>query len=214
MTKTTEGRLAWEGEFLAALGEGQSVSAAAKAAGISYSTTYWHRKRSRRFTREWQAALGPKRRKALPENTDSRSAHWRKDFLEALAESSNVSASAAKVKVDPRTVYKLRREDGEFAARWLAALHEGYDNLEMELLGYLRAPKPERKMDVAASLRLLAAHRDTVERRRSLTEDEDEQQVLDSIDRFIDEMRERRAANEAVLAETEAGEEETNDGAQ
>jgi hypothetical protein len=71
-------------------------------------------------------------------------------------------------------------------------------------------------MDVAASLRLLAAHRETVERRRSLTEDEDEQEVLDSIDRFIDEMRERRAANEAILTETEAGTEtgnkETNDG--
>lgn len=210
MSDMTGPRLAWEREFLAALREGQSVDRAAKAAGISYSTTYWHRKRSKRFAREWQAALGPKRRKARPENTDSKSAHWRKDFLDALAESSNVSASAARVKVDARTVYKLRREDGEFAARWLAALHEGYDNLEMELLGYLRDSQPKRKMDVGASLRLLAAHRDTVERRRALTEDEDEQQVLDSIDRFIDEMRERRAANEAILAEAEAGEKAGN----
>ena len=64
-------------------------------------------------------------------------------------------------------------------------------------------------MDVAGALRLLAAHRETVERRRALSEEEDEQAVLDSIDRFIDEMRERRAANTAILSAAESA-----DGAQ
>ena len=75
----------------------------------------------------------------------------------------------------------------------------------MELLGYLRAPQPGRKMDVAAALRLLGAHRETVERRRALAEDEDEQAVLDSIDAFLEDMRQRRLANEAILIEAESG---------
>jgi hypothetical protein len=57
-------------------------------------------------------------------------------------------------------------------------------------------------MDVASALRLLAAHRATVERQRALTAEEDEQALLDSIDQFIDDMRERRAANDAILAES------------
>jgi hypothetical protein len=80
---------------------------------------------------------------------------------------------------------RVRRE-------WQAALHEGYDMLEMELLGYLRDPQPERKMEVAAALRLLAAHRETVERRRALAAEEDDEALLESIDRFIDDMAERR----------------------
>jgi hypothetical protein len=78
-------------------------------------------------------------------------------------------------------------------------LREGYDNLEIELLGYLRNPDPARKMDVAAAVRLLAAHRAAVERERALEGEEDEQAVLDSIDAFLEGMRERRIANEAAL---------------
>jgi hypothetical protein len=59
-------------------------------------------------------------------------------------------------------------------------------------------------MDVPAALRLLAAHRDTVERRRAVNAEEDEQALLESIDRFIDDMRERRAANTAILIEAKA----------
>ncbi|MNC93592.1 hypothetical protein D3C83_102550 [compost metagenome] len=75
----------------------------------------------------------------------------------------------------------------------------------MELVGYLRNPAPRWKMDVAGALGLLAAHRDTVERRRALDEEDDEQAVLESIDRFIDDMRERRAANAAILIDVERG---------
>jgi hypothetical protein len=103
-----------------------------------------------------------------------------------------------------RTVYKTRRDDAGFAAKWRAALHEGYDNLEMDLLGHLRAPNPARKMDVASSLRLLIAHRETVARERALREDDDEQAVLDSIDAFIEDMRQRRLANSTILLESEA----------
>ena len=205
MTDGTGQRLAWEQAFLAALAKGQSVRKAAKAAGVAASTAYWHRNHSERFACAWrQACATAGKGEPKPVNGALRSPHWRKAFLEALAETSNVTASAARVNVPARTVYKLRREDADFAARWLAALHEGYDNLEMELLGYLREPEPQRKMDVAAALRLLAAHRDTVERRRALMEEDDEQAVRASIDAFLEGMRQRRLANEAILIEAEA----------
>ena len=205
MTDRKGPRLRWVPAFLAALADGKSVRKAAEAVGITSSTAYWLRNRNERFACEWQDACAAGKGAPKPGKSAPRSTHWRKAFLEALAETSNVTASADRVNVPTRTVYKLRREDADFAARWLAALHEGYDNLEMELLGYLRAPQPERKMDVAAALRLLAAHRETVERRRALAEDEDEQAVLDSIDAFLEDMRQRRLANEAILIEAESG---------
>ena len=124
---------------------------------------------------------------------------WKRIFLEALAETSSVTRAAERANVPTRTVYKARRGDAGFAAKWLAALREGYDNLEIELLGYLRDPAPGRKMDVTAALRLLAAHRETVERQRALTEEDDEDGLLDSLDRFIDDMCVRREANAAIL---------------
>jgi len=202
MTRQTDRRLAWEPAFLAALATGDSVRAAAKAAAITSSTAYWLRNRNARFAGEWEQALGADAATTAVSTGGPGNNHWRKSFLEALAETSNVTAAAARANVPVRTVYKLRREEPEFAARWLGALNEGYDNLEMELLGFLRDAQPQRKMDVAAALRLLAAHRDTVERRRALAEEDDEQAVLESIDRFIDEMRVRRAANNAILIET------------
>ena len=105
--------------------------------------------------------------------------------------------------VDGRDLFPAQAQpafrDAGFAAKWLAALREGYDNLEIELLGYLRDPAPGRKMDVTAALRLLAAHRETVERQRALTEEDDEDGLLDSLDRFIDDMCVRREANAAIL---------------
>src|SRR5690606_2586925 len=195
----------------------------ARTAKIAQTTAYDARGRHAHFRRAWDETLAAAQDSgglvgelyasaaADPEpaagRAKSASPHWRAHFFDALAESSSVKAAAAHAGVKLRTVYRLRRNDGEFAARWLAALHEGYDNLEMELLGYLRDAQPKRRMDVGSALRLLAAHRDTVERRRALVEEESEQETLDSIDRFIDEMRERRAAKEAILAETAAGSE-------
>jgi hypothetical protein len=125
--------------------------------------------------------------------------NWRLIFFRQLAETSNVSASADDAGISASHAYKVRREDPEFAARWRAALLEGYEHLELEVLGYLRAADPQRKMDVAGALKLLAIHAQTVAHERALREDDDEQAVLDSIDKFIDDMRERRAANAAIL---------------
>lgn len=198
-------RLPWERVFLTALAEGQSVSKSAAAANISPSTAYGRRRNNGRFAKEWDKAFKAGGRPARSAGF-TRTIQWKKSFLEGLAETSNVSASAERVNMPLSTVYRLKREDPGFAAKWLAALCEGYDNLEMELLGYLRDPQPKQKMDVAAALRLLAAHRETVERQRLLDGDEeDDQAVLESLDRFLEDMHQRRIANTAILIETEAG---------
>jgi hypothetical protein len=124
---------------------------------------------------------------------------WRFAFLQKLAETSNVTESAAYAEISPSRAYKVRREDPDFAACWRAALLEGYEHLELEVLGYLRSADPGRKMDIAGALKLLALHAQTVARERALCEDDDEQAVLDSIDAFIEDMRQRRTANAAIL---------------
>lgn len=191
----------WVRPFLAELQRSGNASGAARAQGIVPGTAHYRRRNHRQFAEEWKAALTPEARGEASACPAAEPWGKRTAFLEALAETSNVSASAVRANMPTQTVYKLRREDARFAAQWRAALFEGYDHLEMEVLGHLRDPQPERKMDVTAAMKLLAAHSATVERERALREDDDEQEVLDSIDRFIDRMRVRRVANTAILDE-------------
>jgi len=139
-----------------------------------------------------------RRRHGAPKN-------WRRTFLDALAETSNVSAAAERSEISLSWVYKTRRDDGEFARGWQTALCEGYDNLEMDLLFRLRSGQSKdtegNKYEFATALRLLSQHRATVARERAMRDNCDEQAVLDSIDQMIDEMRERSAANAALLLE-------------
>lgn len=143
----------------------------------------------------------PKRRRSKqwidPKEPASR--YWRDYFLEKLAETSNVTASASHAGITAGRAYQSRREDSAFAAAWRSALYEGYQHLEMEVLGFLRSADPERKFDVANAIRLLAAHKTTIAQERALIDDRDEQAVLESIDAMIDEMRERSVANAALL---------------
>ena len=138
------------------------------------------------------------RRHGAPKN-------WRQTFLAALAESSNVTASATSADISLSWVYKTRREDKSFARAWLTALCEGYDNLEMELLYRLRNGESkdpaDKKFDNATALRSLISHRNSVAQERALRDNRSEQEVLDSIDAMIDQMRERASANNAVLLE-------------
>jgi hypothetical protein len=203
MADQTAPRLSWVPAFVAGLAAGLSIRKAARAAGISAGTAHWLRREDAQFARDWEAAIGTFHSPAKADSEQRRTPHWRKDFFDALAETSNVAESAARANVPAQTVYKLRRENAEFANKWRAALLEGYDLLEMEVLGYLRDPSPKRKMDVAAAIRLLAAHRATVERERALREEDDEEAVRASIDAFLEGMRRRRLANEAILIEAE-----------
>ena len=199
---------AWPEPFIAALRQFGRVRPAADRAGTKPQTVYDRRKKHPEFAAAWDAALGEfkARAAALPTAPAGPPVKLSKraQFLEALAETSNVLLSAQRAGLPLREMHKLRRKDAAFAAEWRAALMEGYDMLEMELLGHLRNPIPARKMDVGSAMRLLAAHRETVLRERALREDDDEEAVLASLDRFIDDMRARREANAALVLEYRA----------
>ncbi len=137
---------------------------------------------------------------------------WRAPFLEQLSETSNVSAAARKAGTDTNTVYRVRREDPEFAEKWRDALCEGYDNLEMDLLYRLRAGELEsakasagkerrnRKYDNGIGFRLLMAHRNTVSQERARRDDLNEEAVLASINAKIDRMKAREKALVELVA--------------
>lgn len=133
---------------------------------------------------------------------------WRRDFLAKLAETSNVSYSSEFAGVNASTVYDLRRRDPVFAQRWLDALCEGYDNLEMEMLYHLRAgEKPDApKFNFAVAQRMLQAHRDTVGREKARRVDVDVEEVRASIALKLAKMRDRVLARRArQAAQAEAG---------
>ena len=198
---------AWMAGFLKALKAGKGVRRAAEIAGVAISTAYDWRARDAEFAYDWDAARGVpvvgadcwggvrrvgKRRIAC--------------FLEALAESSNVRAAAAAADLDTASVYRLRRTDPDFARQWYAALAEGYDNLEMELLAHLRSggenpqdPGGVRKFDTAAALRSLAAHRESVAREKGRRALADEAATIASINEKIDKLRLRGLANDEAI---------------
>ena len=191
-------RLAWEDDFIAGLRAYGSVHRAAHGAGRTAGAAYGRRQASARFRQAWEQALADFRKahgKAI-RNSAARPAprQWKRAFLEALVETSNVTASAQQAHVSPREVYRARRTDEAFAAEWRSALFEGYANLEMEVLCFLRDPAPDRKMDVAAALRLLAAHKDTIAAERATRANVSAAEVRASIARKVDALREQLLA--------------------
>lgn len=128
-------------------------------------------------------------------------AQWSKAFLSELAATSNVSAAARKANISTTTAYDARRANPEFNRKWLAALCEGYDHLEMELLHRLRtgevkppagAKRGSRAFDNATAFRLLAAHRESAARQRAINHNQDSARILVSINTKLDKMRERK----------------------
>lgn len=137
---------------------------------------------------------------------------WQKRFLDVLSETSNVTLAAKKAKTSVGHAYKVRGKDPEFARRWMAALAQGYDQLEMELLHRLRegelaggsTKRARRRFDNAVALRLLAAHRDSVSRQRAINANRDEDAILAELDRKLDLMRRRELEAKALLADRRA----------
>ena len=95
-------------------------------------------------------------------------------FLDHLAISGNVTASADLIGVRVSAVYALRRRDAGFARDWQSAIDSGYQLLETLLLGHVLSgaargtgiETPQGAMlDVDSALRLLAAHRGPAGRR-------------------------------------------------
>lgn len=205
MRKTDEdSRLAWEDGFLAALRELGAIKRAAHAVGKTTGPIYNRRKRSPEFSAALLAALADYEAKKSKRvrNSAAKPAplQWRRTFLDKLAETSNVTASALEALISVREAYRTRREDATFAADWRAALFEGYANLEMEVLGYLRDPDPQRKMDVAAALRLLGAHKDTIAAERATRANVSAAEVRASIERKVEIFRQQVAAEKARKA--------------
>lgn len=95
--------------------------------------------------------------------------HWRRLFLDTLADTSNLTQSAKVAGINPARAYRVRRIEPEFARKWRAALLEGYENLELETLNRLRTgtAKDDSKFDIANAIRLLVLHRETVARQRA-----------------------------------------------
>ncbi|WP_228242693.1 hypothetical protein [Porphyrobacter sp. GA68] len=117
------------------------------------------------------------------------SGSWKSVFLAALAETSNVTQSADRAHISPGHVYKTRRADPQFRQQWRAALCEGYDHLEMEVLRRLRAGDCNTadggKFDFASSLRILSAHQAAVGAERARQNNYDEATVLAAINAKI-----------------------------
>lgn len=205
---TTEhgpGRYSWTALFLEELRQGASVRAAARAAKVALSSAYAHRQRDLRFACEWDAALPPGVKcRAKPPGWRRAGERKLDRFLSALAETSNVTAAAAAAGITPGYAYGLRRSDAAFAARWYEALSEGYDNLELELLEYLRGGGSARegaKFDTAVALRSLIAHRDAVIREKGRRSLADEAVTIEVINARIDALRLRRRENDRAIAE-------------
>ena len=194
----------WEDSFIEGLKQFGKVTAAAKAAGITTRRPYTRKKSCSSFSRAWDEALeifALSGRKANTHSAAQRKAdRWKTVFLEELAATSNVSASATVARVKPGEVYRTRRADRGFAAAWREALFEGYANLEMEVLGYLRNPSPERKMDVAVALRLLAAHKETIAKERAQRANVSAAQIRETIDRKVEELRRKVAGRDIAPA--------------
>lgn len=97
-------------------------------------------------------------------------------FLEHLAESSNVQASARAAGISGYHVYGLRRNNAQFRHDWDQALYEGYNLLHMEALRRARfgderteTVKDEvvrvvHSFDNRLTATLLSLHRATAER--------------------------------------------------
>jgi len=132
--------------------------------------------------------------------------HWRTLFLDFLGESSNVSESARKAGINPSRAYKVRREEPEFAAKWLAALSEGYVHLEMEVLRRLREGDQQtgsaEKYDFANAIRLLSAHRDNAARAQAAQRNVSAAAVRASIDRKMRAIREQVRDEKSRVGQT------------
>ncbi len=162
---------------------------------------------------------------ARPAATSRTATGWRRAFLAALAETSNVARAARIAGVAVSTVYETRRRNRDFAAQWRDALCEGYDNLEMELLGRLREGEIKRAtgakvgvrgFDNATAFRLLMVHRESAAKARAQRAHLSAADVRASLERKIAAMRvqvlARVEAEKALATTTGANSGETGNG--
>ena len=109
--------------------------------------------------------------KATPSGNARLNAAARKRFLDHLAQTANVAASARKAGVSSDAVYAERRRLPEFRGEWAEALTEGYVRLETDLLAdalkrassnTTDAMLKAKTQQLRLQLGLLSAHRGAV----------------------------------------------------
>ena len=191
----------WVTRFLPELERLGTIAEAARAIELPPQTAYSRRQTRSTFAADCELAVARFQARTNAPEKATRAQPWRKTFLETLAETSCVRQAAGAANKTTPWLYAERRRDADFARAWRTALADGYDALESELLAYLRERDPERKMDVAGALRLLAAHRETVAGERARMEHSDEAAILDRLNAKLDAMRRNELALEATLAE-------------
>ncbi len=88
-------------------------------------------------------------------------------FLEHLAATCNIAASARAVGMAPRGAHALKARDAVFAADWARAIEAAYETLEVRLLAYALGDaegeaerEPEAEADGDAEAELRGAHFD------------------------------------------------------
>lgn len=137
---------------------------------------------------------------ALSPATAPAASKWKRAFLDALAETSNVARAARMAGIAASTAYDARRKNRDFARQWRAALCEGYDNLEMELLGRLRegeikraagAKTGVRTFDNAIAYRLLLVHQEARQKEEAVRANVSAAEVRAAIERKADALRAR-----------------------
>jgi hypothetical protein len=157
----------------------------------------------------------PKPRRRAPTRAADEPARrvWMPPFLARLAETSNVSKAAKAAGISTATVYDLKRRNRAFAGEWRAALCEGYDHLEMELLCRLRegeikraagAKLGVRTFDNPTSYRLLAVHREEVLKARAQRANVSAAEVRASIERKVAALKAEVLAREEAARERDA----------
>lgn len=85
--------------------------------------------------------------KASPPGNARLNAAVRKSFLDHLAQTANVAASARKAGISGDAAYAERRRLADFRAEWTDALREGYVRLETNLLAEALRPASSKTSD-------------------------------------------------------------------
>lgn len=130
--------------FVAALEQGATVAAAARAAGCSRSSAYARKRQDPAFRAAWEEAAEKGRRPWLIASENGRRLQkWRprakftaarkETYLAHFAATCDSEEAARRAGVSDSAVYQHRRTDPEFAAAWAEALDQGYARLEAEL---------------------------------------------------------------------------------
>ena len=156
---------------------------------------------------------GPQKRIGRPSDWTAEKAA---KFIEALADSCNVSLAARAVRRSVSSVYLKRTEDAEFRAQWDQALAIGYARLEMMMLeralhGTEKVVKVSgesrimREYNDRVALALLRHHRDAVGAFESGVGDEDYEEACERIVEKLARLRERELDEAQAKVETKTG---------